>query len=230
MKLKSTIEALKRDVHNITEDENAGLSIFNDTLTSCQTFLHEDIKAISGWFQRKQSSGYDFSLQQLIDATMEAVNKINSTQIICEQNVHSSSILSSRYLNVFFDLFHNIFTNVVAHARTDRGQTKCSLVTEEVGEMLKISIRNEIAPKEVETAKQKIVEYNYFSAHREQNPKSSNSRSEGKSGIYKIDTIVYYQLKDEGNLYSPRIVGSDYFVDIFINMRNIRVSHENTIN
>ena len=230
MKLKSTIEALKIDVHNITEEGNAGLSIFNDTLTSCQTFLHEDIKAISGWFQRKQSSGYDFSLQQLIDATMEAVNKINATQIICEQSVHSSSILSSRYLNVFFDLFHNIFTNVVAHAKTDKGQTKCSLVIEEVGEMLKISIRNEIAPKEVETAKQKIVEYNYFSAHREQNPKSSNSRSEGKSGIYKIDTIVYYQLKDEGNLYSPRIEGSDYFVEIFINMRNIRVSHENTIN
>ena len=228
--LINSIEILKKEIHSFTPENNCGLSNFNDALTRCKTFLHEDIKAISGWFQRKHSSGYDFSLQQLTDATIEAVNKINTTQIVCEQNIDSSTIISSRYLNTFYDLFHNIFINVVAHAKVEGGIAHCSLSAMEDGGMMKVSVKNVIAKKEFETARQKIEEYYYFVAHREQETKSSNSRSEGKSGIYKIDTIIYYQLKDEGNSYSPRIEDDTYVVEVFVNLRNLKVLYENTVN
>lgn len=231
MEIKNTIEILKNDIHDLVGENNQGLAVFNDTITRSQTYLHDDINAISGWFQRKKSTGYDFSLQQLIDASIEAVNKINTIQIECDSKVESKSVLASCYLNVFYDLFYNIFTNVVDHAEVTNGKTKCDLTVKEYEHnMLKISFSNVIAKKEKEMAGTKIKEYENFKANRDNSEKASSSRTEGKSGIYKIDTIVYYQLKAEGNTYFPRIEDNRYVVDVCINLNNMRVKDENIIN
>ena len=231
MEIKNTIEILKNDIHDLVGENNQGMAVFNDTITRSQTYLHDDINAISGWFQRKKSTGYDFSLQQLIDASIEAVNKINTIQIECDSKVESKSVLASRYLNVFYDLFYNIFTNVVDHAEVMNGKTKCDLTVKEYGDnMLKISFSNVIAKKEKEMAGTKIKEYENFKANRDNSEKASSSRTEGKSGIYKIDTIVYYQLKAEGNTYFPRIEDNSYVVDVCINLNNMRVKDENIVN
>lgn len=230
IEIKQALEKLRADIHEIINDDNNGLSVFNDTLTSCQTFLHEDINAIAGWFQRKQTSGYDFTLQQLVDASIEAVNKINTVQLKCDQNIVSYSLLSSRYLNVLYDLFYNMFTNVVEHAKIKNGKTDCELTAKEDGDMMKITISNTVAKNEIETAKKRIEEYEYFRAHRDQSKKSSSSRTEGKSGVYKIDTIVYYQLKAEGNAYSPCLESNEYIVSVSLNLKKLRVKNENIAN
>lgn len=231
IEIKNTLENLKNDVHDIIRVDNQGLSIFNDTITRSQTYLHDDINAISGWFQRKKSTGYDFYLQQLIDASMEAVNKINTIQIECKSQIESKSVLASRFLNVFYDLFYNLFTNVIDHAEIINGKAKCNLTVIEYGEdMLKISVSNVIAEKEKEMASVRIKEYEFFLANRDNSEKASSSRTEGKSGIYKIDTIVYFQLKAEGNTYSPRIEGDRYVVDVCVNLHSMRVENENIVN
>ena len=49
----------------------------------------------------------------------------------------------------------------------------------------------------------------------------SRSRLEGKSGLYKIDTIVYHQLMGEGNMFKPLIRKGQYVVSISINKLNM---------
>ena len=49
----------------------------------------------------------------------------------------------------------------------------------------------------------------------------SRSRLEGKSGLYKIDTIVYHQLMGKGNMFEPLIRDGQYVVSISINKLNM---------
>ena len=123
-----------------------------------------------------------------------------------------------------------MFTNVVEHAKIKNGKTDCVLTAKEDGDMMKITISNTVAKNEIETAKKRIEEYEYFRAHRDQSEKSSSSRTEGKSGVYKIDTIVYYQLKAEGNAYSPCLESNEYIVSVSLNLKKLRVKNENIAN
>ena len=94
----------------------------------------------------------------------------------------------------------------------------CKVAVKEEGDWLKIEVSNQIFEKDVADAQEKIDKYKKYHDGLDNR---SRSRLEGKSGLYKIDTIVYHQLMGKGNMFEPLIRDGQYVVSISINKLNM---------
>ena len=92
------------------------------------------------------------------------------------------------------------------------------VVVKEEGDRLNIQVSNQIFEKDVADAQDKIDKYKKYHDGLDN---QSRSRLEGKSGLYKIDTIVYHQLMGKGNMFKPLIRDGQYVVSISINKLNM---------
>lgn len=217
-RLKYELDFLYRNVKACVSANTEGWHLFETTFGRCLTHLHEDIKLVSQWFKRKQQQNENFQMQQLLDASVEAINKVRSNHLTFELQISSNSSFKGKYLIVFFDLFHNIFNNVVDYFDKKNETPTCEVVVNEEEKMLNIQVSNLIRAKDIPDAEKKIS--NYKDYHNGQN-KQSRSRLEGKSGLYKIDTIVYHQLMGEGNVFTPLVRDNQFVVSISIYKLNM---------
>lgn len=218
IKLKKELDVLRNEVKNCVPILSDGMRRFEDTYNRCLTHLHEDILLVSQWFKRKQQQEENFQMAQLLDASVEAINKVRSSKLILELHNLSSSCFKGCYLIILFDLFHNVFNNVVDYFDRQNEIPKCKVFVNEESDWLKIQVSNVILEKDILDAETKIANYKKY---HNGDDKLSRSRLEGKSGLYKIDTIVYHQLMGEGNSFVPLVKEGQYEVSISINKLNM---------
>lgn len=217
-KLKNELDNLYERVKELIPANSDGMKQFEATYNQCLTHLYEDTSLVSQWFKRKQQQEENFQTQQLLDASIEAINKVRSDKLILELQNLSNSSFKGCFLIVLFDLFHNLFNNVVDYFDKNNQPPKCKVTVKEEDDWLKIEVSNQILEKDVADAQEKIDKYKKY---HDGFDNRSRSRLEGKSGLYKIDTIVYHQLMGEGNMFKPLIREGQYVVSISINKLNM---------
>lgn len=224
-KLKSALDSLCYQIETLLGHDHIGLAQFKDTITKCHTSLHEDIKAVTRWFQLKQSSGYDFTMLQLVDASEEAIKKVNDIDFTVTPHIYSTSDFRSITLNTFYDLFHNLLNNVVDYFTEKNKPAKCEITIKEGLDFLEIWIENKIDKKDIDKAQRYIDKY---VAQKNSAENAAMARMEGRSGLYKTHTIVFHQLASDGNEFSPYIDEGKYITYIKLNTKNLKVKNEDT--
>ena len=217
-KLKKELDDLYEKVKTYVPVNSDGMNMFETAYNRCLTHLHEDITLVSKWFKRKQQQEEDFQMQQLLDASVEAINKVRSSKLTLELQNFSKSSFKGCFLIILFDLFHNIFNNVVDYFDKQNDEPKCKVIISEEVDLLKIKVSNKILNKDIRDAEEKIDNYKKYHDGLD---KQSRSRLEGKSGLYKINTIVYHQLMGKDNKFIPLISDNQYIVSISINKQNM---------
>ena len=223
--LKSALDSLCYQIESLLGHNHIGFAQFRDTITKCHTSLHEDIKAVTRWFQLKQSYGYDFTILQLVDASVEAIQKVNDIEFTVTPQINSISEFRSITLNTFYDLFHNLLNNVVDYYTEKNKPAKCDITIKEGPDFLEIWIENKIDKKDIDKAQRYIDKY---IAQKNSLENAAMARMEGRSGLYKTHTIVFHQLATDGNEFTPYIEGDKYVAYIKLNTKNLKVTDENT--
>ena len=223
--LKSALDSLSYQIESLLSHDHVGLMQFRDTITKCHTSLHEDIKAVKRWFQLKQSSGYDFTMLQLVDASEEAIKKVNDVEFTITSHINSTSEFKSITLNTFYDLFHNLLNNVVDYFAEKKRSARCDVIIEEGQDFLEIWIENKIDKKDIDKSQRYIDKY---ITRKNSVENAAMARMEGRSGLYKTHTIVFHQLGSDGNEFTPYIDEGKYIAYIKLNTKNLKVTDENT--
>lgn len=216
--LKDELNKLNINVKSVVNPKNPNLSRFTDSVTRCHQQIKQDIDAVKGWFQHLPSSEYDFTMQQLLDASIEGINKINDSNLNVIQDINCEAKLSGAFLTIFYDLFHNLLNNVLEYAKVKMIPPSCKVSINNVRGFLNIVIENQIFDEDKDEAQEHIDNY-----HKKKNHSDPllSTRTEGLSGMAKNDCIIYYQMKSDGNLFNPHIEDNRYIVEIKIALTKI---------
>lgn len=216
--MRDALNELHNNIFSIVPD-NKWRKSFGDAITSCTTNLQKDFDIVNGWFQRKNTPVFDFTLQQVFDASLSAINRINQGTLKLRAQIDSHSAFMGAYFGAFHDLFHDLLNNVLdyekkGHIQRGMGEVK---VLETAGGV-NITVCNPIAEEDIPELK-KILE--------EQEGKYSSllnrgrSRLEGKSGFTKIYNIVNNILHSEDNSYHNELNGEMFVAKILINTQKL---------
>lgn len=218
--MRNLLDELYNDISESLQNNNPYLTQFKDSITSCQTNLQLDFNKVQGWFQRKDVSTFDFSIQQVFEASMSAINRINQGELSIQKSINSISSYKGEYFGAMHDLFHDILNNVLDYEKkrkSIKGKAVATIV--EKDSVLYIEVTNPIVEEDVKSL-QSIVkesEEGYSSLI-----SKGRSRLEGKSGFAKIYNIVTNVFESKDNQYHNSIDNNNLFkVDISINVSNL---------
>ena len=218
--MRNLLDELYSDISESLHKNNPYLKQFKDSITSCQTNLQSDFNKVQGWFQRKDVSTFDFSIQQVFEASMSAINRINQGELSIQKSINSISSYKGEYFGAMHDLFHDILNNVLDYEKkrkSIKGKAVATIV--EKDSVLYVEVTNPIVEEDVKSV-QSIVkesEEGYSSLI-----SKGRSRLEGKSGFAKIYNIVTNVFESKDNQYHNSIDNNNLFkVNISINVSNL---------
>jgi hypothetical protein len=217
--MRNLLDELYNDISESLQNNSPYLTQFKDSITSCQTNLQLDFSKVQGWFQRKDVSTFDFSIQQVFEASMSAINRINQGELSIRKNISSVSSYKGEYFGAMHDLFHDILNNVLDYEKkrkSIKGKAVATIV--EKDSVLYIEVTNPIVEEDVKSL-QAIVkesEDGYSSLI-----SKGRSRLEGKSGFAKIYNIVTNVFESKDNQYHNSIDNNLFKANISINVSNL---------
>lgn len=216
--MREALNELYNNIFSVVPD-NKWRKSFGDAITSCTTSLQKDFDIVNGWFQRKNSPVFDFTLQQVFDASLSAINRINQGALKLKTQIDSHSSFMGSFFGAFHDLFHDLLNNVLDYEKKGRVQSGLGEVKViESGAYLDIIVCNPIA-------KEDISELNRILEEQEGKYSSllnkGQSRLEGKSGFTKIYNIVNNVLHSEDNSYQNKMDGDLFVAKIHINAQKL---------
>lgn len=218
--MRKLLDELYNDISNTLQNNNSNLKEFKDSITSCQTYLQQDFNKVQGWFQRKDVSTFDFSIQQVFEASMSAINRINQDSLVVQKTINSTSSFKGEYFGAMHDLFHDILNNVLDYEKKRKSiKGKAVATINEKDSMLYVEVTNPITKDDVSGLKSIIKESeNAYSSL----ISKGRSRLEGKSGFAKIYNIVTNVFESKDNQYHNSIDDDNLFrVNISINISNL---------
>ncbi len=218
--IRELLDTLYNDISKSSQNGNVSLKEFKDSITSCQTNLQLDFSKIKGWFQRKDILTFDFSIQQVFEASLSAINRINQGGLFIQKRINSTSSFKGEYFGAMHDLFHDILNNVLDYEKKRNNiKGKAVATITENDSILYIEVVNPIALEDVQGLKSTIRESedSYSSLI-----SKGRSRSEGKSGFAKIYNIVTNVFDSKNNQYQNSIDENNMFkVNIIIDVSNL---------
>lgn len=217
--MRKLLEQLYSDITKLLGHNNSFLNEFKTAIISCQTSLQSDFNKVQSWFQRKDISTFDFSIQQAFDASLSAINRINQDGLTVNKTINSTSSFHGKYFGAMHDLFHDILNNVLDYEKKQKRKLGTADVKiEESDHILNILVVNPIAKEDVANLESIIdeLEGRYSSLI-----SKGRSRSEGKSGFTKIYNIVTNVFESPDNKYTNRIENDLFKVEISINISKL---------
>lgn len=218
--IRKLLDQLYIDISGSLQNKNYYLKDFKDSITSCQTNLQLDFTKVQGWFQRKNVSTFDFSIQQVFEASLSAINRINQGGLLIQKRINSTSSFKGEFFGAMHDLFHDILNNVLDYEKKRNNiKGKAIATISEKDSILYIEVINPIAMEDVQGLKSTIRESedSYSSLI-----SKGRSRSEGKSGFAKIYNIVTNVFESSKNQYQNSIDENNMFkVNITIDVSNL---------
>ncbi|MBR6068505.1 MAG: hypothetical protein IKP45_11985 [Bacteroidales bacterium] len=218
--MRQLLDDLYNDISRSLQNKNSILKEFKDSITSCQTYLQLDFSKVQSWFQRKDVSTFDFSIQQVFEASMSAINRINQDELSIQKRISSTSSYKGEYFGAMHDLFHDILNNILDYEKKRkniRGKAVATIV--EKDSVLYIEVTNPIVEDDVQSLQSIVKESKegYSSLINK-----GRSRLEGKSGFAKIYNIVTNVFESKDNQYHNSIDNNNLFkVNISINVSNL---------
>lgn len=216
--MRDTLNELYNNIFAIVPD-NKWRKSFGDAITSCTTDLQKDFDIVNGWFQRKNTPIFDFTLQQVFDASLSAINRINQGALKLKTQIDSNSAFMGSFFGAFHDLFHDLLNNVLDYEKKGHVQSGLGEVSVfESENYLDISVSNPIAKEDIPELNRILEEQDgkYSSLL-----SSGQSRLEGKSGFTKIYNIINNILHSEDNSYQNKLDGELFVAKIQINTQKL---------
>lgn len=222
-KMRELLEQLSSNISNEINTNSTFLRGFKDSITSCQTQLQSDFNTVQGWFHRENAFAFDFTISQVIDASLMAINRINQDSLQIQRDIKSTSSFRGDCFGSFHDLFHDLFNNVLDYEKKKnykKGQSQ--VVVEENQSILHIRVINPIKKDDVSELGKLIEETSNYSVQ----INKGRSRSEGKSGFAKIYNIVQNVFESDDNTYQNLVANEKFMADITINISKL-IRNEN---
>mgnify|MGYP003312344834 CR=1 FL=1 len=223
-KMRNLLEQLSSNISNEMNTNSTTLKSLKDTITSCQTQLQTDFNTVQGWFHRENTFAFDFTISQVIDASLLAINRINQDSLHVKRVIKSPSSFRGDCFGSFHDLFHDLFNNVLDYEKkrnNKKGQSQ--VFVEEKQSILHIKVINPIDINDAPELEKLIEETSNYSAQ----INKGRSRSEGKSGFAKIYNIVQNVFESDDNTYKNLVANEKFTADITINISKL-IRNENT--
>lgn len=203
------------------------LSMFKDTITTCKTYLQQDCKAVSDWFQRSQTANKPFTMDELAKASVRGINLYCDTNIVPQYDIHSTTKFDGKNIGHFYAMFHDLLNNINEYYESDhQKESPCWISIYEENGYLIMQFTNHLKEKDVDKSREYI---NRFYVTKTKSTIDKKNRLEGNTGFFKINNVVNYFMADEGNSFDMKVKDCEFITDIKINLRNIRYV-ENSIN
>ena len=220
-KMRELLDQLFIDISSHVSPDSSMLSSFKDAITSCQTQLQSDFNVVQGWFQRKDILSFDFTIPQVIEASLMAINRINQRELRVSKKINSTSSFKGEYFGAFHDLLNNVL-DYEKKGKNSNGQAEI-IINEELS-FLNVIVANPIAKEDEPNLQQMLSEQgnNYSRLI-----STGRSRLEGQSGFAKIYNIVSNVFESDDNTYKNYIENNRFVASININITNL-VRNEDT--
>lgn len=220
--LLDELSNLNRDVIELVHGEDKLVSSLTTAITQCCTDLQRDFDIVHGWLERRNTTSFEFTMQNVIDTCTTVINNMNTKGIKIEPTNTSKSSLKGLYFNYLYDVLNNILNNVLNYQKRSQEEIKCKVLVEESCNLLHIKVVNNVLEKDIPEIKKSIE-----TAERncERDVASGKVSGENGTGIAKIYNVVKNILNHAENKYSNTVDENDHTVtsDIWINIDNIKL-------
>ena len=223
-KMLSELSDLISEIFHIVGDQQV-VSVLNNEVAACRTELQSDFDVVGKWFTRNTHTGFDFTMQSVLDTCLTNINNMNQNQLSCSVDNTSKTSFAGRYFNYIYDIFHDLLNNVLNYQK-EKGKTiDCKIRVFEEGDMINITISNWIDAEDKDSIMQKIEK------HKNTGDGYSLERvaKEENTGILKIYNIVTNILHSVGNSYTNQVNEDSFCATITLNKKCLMNGSENSI-
>lgn len=223
-KMLSELSDLMSEIYNIVADQQV-VSALNNEVAACQTELQSDFDVVCKWFTRNTHTGFDFTMQSVLDTCLTNINNMNQNQLLCDIENTSKTSFAGRYFNYIYDIFHDLLNNVLNYQKKKGKPVNCKIHVFEEGDLVNITISNWIDADDKECIQQKVEK------HKNIGDGNSLERvaKEENTGILKIYNIVANILHSVGNSYTNQVNEDSFCATITLNKKCLMYGVENSI-
>lgn len=223
-KMLSELSDLMSEIYHIVADQQV-VSALNNEVAACRTELQSDFDVVSKWFTRNTHTGFDFTMQSVLDTCLTNINNMNQNQLSCSVVNTSKTSFAGRYFNYIYDIFHDLLNNVLNYQKKKGKMVDCKISVFEDGNLVNITISNWIDADDRENILQKIEKHKNIG---EGNSLERVAKEEN-TGILKIYNIVANILHSVGNSYTNQVNEDSFCATIILNKKYLMYGSENSI-
>lgn len=213
-KMLSELSDLMSEIYHIVGDQQI-VSALNNEVASCQTELQSDFDVVSKWFTRNTHTGFDFTMQSVLDTCLTNINNMNQNQLSCSIENTSTTSFAGRYFNYVYDIFHDLLNNVLNYQKKKSKIVDCNIKVYEEEELLNIIISNWIDSDDKEMIQQKMEKYKNI----DDLGSLERVAKEENTGILKIYNVVANILHCTGNSYVNQVKEDCFCATITLNKK-----------
>lgn len=220
-KMLSELSDLMSEIYHIVGDQQI-VSALNNEVAACQTELQSDFDVVGKWFTRNTHTGFDFTMQSVLDTCLTNINNMNQNQLSCSIDNTSSTSFAGRYFNYIYDIFHDLLNNVLNYQKKKDKKIDCKIQVYEEGELLNIIISNWIDPSDKDIIQQKVEKYKNV----DDLGSLERVAKEENTGILKIYNVVANILHSTGNSYVNQVKDDCFSATITLNKKCLLYGNE----
>lgn len=213
-KMLSELSDLMSEIYHIVGDQQI-VSALNNEVASCQTELQSDFDVVSKWFTRNTHTGFDFTMQSVLDTCLTNINNMNQNQLSCSIENTSTTSFAGRYFNYVYDIFHDLLNNVLNYQKKKSKIVDCNIKVYEEEDLLNIIISNWIDSDDKEMIQQKMEKYKNI----DDLGSLERVAKEENTGILKIYNVVANILHCTGNSYVNQVKEDCFCATITLNKK-----------
>lgn len=194
------------------------LTHFQTAIRSCKTDFQHEVDIVKSWFVKNNKTDFSFDIKDVVDACLRMHNRINTSPLRANIDIHSKSMLKGMYFDKFNDLFHDLFNNVTSYCKSIQKPLNCKVLVSEDAGNIQIEVSNKLREEDIPQVQSIIDNFR----EKEKNMLLSGiGQRENCSGFVKISNIVSNLLPGD-NDYSNTIINSSFVATISINLKMIK--------
>lgn len=221
-KILALLSNLNKNIIDAVGGDADKVSKITTAITRCGTEIQGDFKIVHGWLQRRDTTAFGFSIQNVIDTCTSVISGMNVSDVHIEEKSNSYSQMKGLYFNYVYDILHNMLNNVMTYQKKSNVQVNCCIEADEHEGNLILKVSNNIRGEDIDRVDEELKCAEY---QREEYIRSGKVLDEGKTGISKIYNMVMYILKDDGNYYKNSIDRDNNMVtsEVCLNLNKIKL-------
>jgi len=197
------LDTLYTDIKSLSVETKEFQEIYNNII-SCKTNINNEVDTIANWFHLRHTSIDNFTIDKVINTSLEITNKISQGIRIAPvtKDIQSQTSIQGKFFIHFFDLIRIFFENIVNYSELSSEALRVSIYAIEDAEKLNVTIVNNLndtinKEKLRFTLNSRAIELNNINWNME-----LTKRETGGTGFYKAKKILLFDLLNEDNTFN----------------------------
>lgn len=138
---------LEKDLKDSVAD-GASIQELINNITNCRTNIISEIDKIADWFKKRENITSDFTIDKVVDTSIEITKKISQINSINVQSkITSEGLLKGEFFIHFFDIIRIFLENAVSYSELETSDLRLEIEAFERDENLIIEISNNLSEK-----------------------------------------------------------------------------------